>query len=634
MGSDKQLIQALTGIEVPADGRPADIGVIVHNVGTALAVRSAVREGKPLISRLVTVNGDCASQPGNIEVRVGTLAEEVIAFAGGLKGDGIGLARLVMGGPMMGMQIPHWRVPVVKGTSGILAFDTAEVGRTGAEPVHPLRQLRQGLPDGPAAAGNELRASATRPTAKPIDLGLKDCIACGCCAYVCPSKIPLVQYFVHAKGELAAQDRAKLRTDATKKLALQRQERLEREAREKAEAAARRKAEREAAAAAKAAARSRLPRRITGRIRMNPATLTVQPVASPHAHGGNSVTRTMFRVQMALVPATLYGFWLFGWPSFFLWLLTILSCLGFEALALQMMGVTRIKATLFDGSALLTGWLLAMTLPPWAPWWVAVLGGFIAIVIGKQVFGGVGQNVFNPAMVARVALLVSFPLPLTQWVAPLPLGSLAAPDFIHGLQIFLGNQAMPDAMASASLLGYTKTELSRGIDLLHSLAGDHAPALSWIGARSGSLGESASHADPWRRALPAGDRHHHLAHPGGRAGRPGDSRRHRSCRRSGALPERFGPPAVGRGDARRLLHRHRLRDLAQYRPRPDHLRAGHRPADLGDPHLRRLPGRHGLRRAADERADAGHRPLRQAAHPRPRPQGQAAGHSGREGSLT
>ncbi|TXT26668.1 MAG: electron transport complex protein RnfC [Rhodocyclaceae bacterium] len=122
MGSEKQLIQVLTGIEVPADGRPADIGVIVHNVGTALALRTAVREGKPLISRLVTINGNCASRPGNIEVRVGTLAEEVIAFAGGLKGDGLGLARRVMGGPMMGMQIPHWR---------------------------------QGLPDGPAAARNE-----------------------------------------------------------------------------------------------------------------------------------------------------------------------------------------------------------------------------------------------------------------------------------------------------------------------------------------------------------------------------------------------------------------------------------------------------------------------------------------------
>jgi electron transport complex protein RnfD len=112
--------------------------------------------------------------------------------------------------------------------------------------------------------------------------------------------------------------------------------------------------------------------------------------------------------------------------------------------------------------------------------------------IGKQVFGGVGQNVFNPAMVARVALLVSFPVPLTMWVSPLPLTSLAAPDFIDGLRIFLTSLPQPDAMASASLLGYTKTELSRGIDLFHSLAGDHAPALSWIGARSGSFGESAS----------------------------------------------------------------------------------------------------------------------------------------------
>ena len=253
MGSEKQLIQVLTGIEVPADGRPADIGVIVHNVGTALAVRAAVREGKPLISRLVTINGNCAANPGNIEVRVGTLAEEVIAFAGGLKGDGLGLARRVMGGPMMGMQIPHWRVPVVKGTSGILAFDADEAAEQEPDPCIRCGSCVKACPMGllPLEMSARIRNDGL---ADAIDFGLKDCIACGCCAYVCPSKIPLVQYFVHAKGELASQDRAKLRTEATKKLALQRQERLEREAREKAEAAAKRKAEREAAAAAKAAA--------------------------------------------------------------------------------------------------------------------------------------------------------------------------------------------------------------------------------------------------------------------------------------------------------------------------------------------------------------------------------------------
>ena len=71
---------------------------------------------------------------------------------------------------------------------------------------------------------------------------------------------------------------------------------------------------------------------------------------------------------------------------------------------------------LLDGSALLTGWLLALSLPPWAPWWIGVVGGLFATVIAKQVFGGLGQNLFNPAMVARVALLISFPVPMTAWV--------------------------------------------------------------------------------------------------------------------------------------------------------------------------------------------------------------------------
>lgn len=225
---------------------------------------------------------------------------------------------------------------------------------------------------------------------------------------------------------------------------------------------------------------------------MNTSLLSLAPIASPHAHAGSTVSRTMFRVHLALLPAVFYGFWLYGWPSVFLFVLTLLSCLGFEALSLKMTGSLRIKETLLDGSASLTGCLLAMTLPPWAPWWVAVVGAFIAIVIGKQVFGGIGQNAFNPAMVARVALLVSFPVPLTQWISPLPLGSAAAPDFVHGLRIFLTSLPMPDAMASASLLGFSKTELSRGIDLFHSLGGEHGAQLfSWVGTRAGSFGESA-----------------------------------------------------------------------------------------------------------------------------------------------
>lgn len=216
------------------------------------------------------------------------------------------------------------------------------------------------------------------------------------------------------------------------------------------------------------------------------------PATAPHAHGGGSVSRTMHLVQAALVPATLYGFWLYGWPSIILWTLTVGFSLMWEGLSLRLAGQAA-RRHLGDGSAMLTGWLLALTLPPWAPWWVAFIGSLIAIVFAKQMFGGLGQNVFNPAMVARVALLVSFPVPLTLWVAPTPLFSAAAPGFLDSLHIILGAVPIPDAVTSASLLGYTKTELSRGVDLLHSLAAAHDGTLpSLSGARSGSLGETAS----------------------------------------------------------------------------------------------------------------------------------------------
>ena len=154
---------------------------------------------------------------------------------------------------MMGMQIPHWRVPVVKGTSGILAFDAAEAAEQEPDPCIRCGSCVKACPMGllPLEMSARIRNDDLDGA---VDLGLSDCIACGCCAYVCPSHIPLVQFFYHAKGDLSARQRATLRTESTKKLAQSRQERLEREAREKAEAAARRKAEREAAAAAKAAA--------------------------------------------------------------------------------------------------------------------------------------------------------------------------------------------------------------------------------------------------------------------------------------------------------------------------------------------------------------------------------------------
>ena len=218
------------------------------------------------------------------------------------------------------------------------------------------------------------------------------------------------------------------------------------------------------------------------------------PFAGPHAHAGNSVARTMGLVMLALLPATLYGLYSFGWPAVNLFLVTIASALLFEALSLVIAG-KKVRPFLFDGSAVLTGWLLAMTLPPWAPWWIGVLGGLLAVVVGKQVFGGIGQNLFNPAMVARVALLIAFPLEMTTFIAPQALGAPTSPGFVDGLAItFGGASAMGaiDAVSGATLLGHVRTEVGRGLELTTVLADSYDPLRAATGSVAGSLGETSS----------------------------------------------------------------------------------------------------------------------------------------------
>lgn len=213
------------------------------------------------------------------------------------------------------------------------------------------------------------------------------------------------------------------------------------------------------------------------------------PVAAPYANTPNSTTRIMVTVMLALTPATLYGFWLNGWPGIYLWITTIaFSVLG-ELLFLRMRDKSA-GDVLLDGSAVLTGWLLAASLPPWAPWWIGAFGGLFATTLGKQAFGGLGQNLFNPAMVARVALLISFPVQMTAWVNPPHLFAPGALGPLDGLMVFLKGYANIDAVTSATTLGFGKTELSRGVDLLQSAA--HSPALSSYGLRPGSLAETSA----------------------------------------------------------------------------------------------------------------------------------------------
>ena len=216
------------------------------------------------------------------------------------------------------------------------------------------------------------------------------------------------------------------------------------------------------------------------------------PIAhSPHAHAPTSVSRIMATVMLALTPATLFGFWLYGWPAINLWLVALSVALVSEAAALKIMG-RPLRAGLLDGSGLLTAWLLALSLPPWAPWWLAAVGALFAIVIGKQIFGGLGQNLFNPAMAARVMLLISFPLEMTAWTVPMPITSGAAPGFFEALGITFAGVAPADGISSATLLGQVKTDLGRGLGLDQVLAGIYDPAAFALGQRAGSLGETSA----------------------------------------------------------------------------------------------------------------------------------------------
>ena len=239
MGSEKHLVQAVTGREIPARGLTADIGVLVHNPATALAVHEALRYGQPLVSRVMTVSGGAIRRPTNVCVPLGTPIQKVIDHCGGFATEPV---RLISGGPMMGQPLPNTRIPTVKGANGLLALTEAETSRREAMPCIRCARCVQACPCGllPVEMVAHARAGDLDGVVK---LGLMDCVGCGSCSYVCPSRIPLVQFFNYARGEMASRGRAKQKQTETKRLTEQRTARMEAIKKAKREAMAKRKRE-------------------------------------------------------------------------------------------------------------------------------------------------------------------------------------------------------------------------------------------------------------------------------------------------------------------------------------------------------------------------------------------------------
>lgn len=188
-------------------------------------------------------------------------------------------------------------------------------------------------------------------------------------------------------------------------------------------------------------------------------------LGAPYVAPAVDVGRVMRRVIWALLPGTLLYAWLFGIGPVTNLVYAVSSALLFEALMLR---IRRRPVALFlaDGSAVLTAWLLALSLPPLAPWWLVVLGSFVAIVFAKQLYGGLGYNPFNPAMAAYAVLLISFPKEMSQWLTPLSLQGDAL-SLAESLRYTLtgalpGGQGF-DAFTSATTLDKLRTDTGLGL---------------------------------------------------------------------------------------------------------------------------------------------------------------------------
>ncbi|WP_332400900.1 electron transport complex subunit RsxC [Vibrio metschnikovii] len=226
-GGEKQLIKILTNLEVPNNGIPADIGLMMQNIGSIHAIKRAVIDGEPLIQRVVTLTGNTFKQPTNVWTLLGTPVAHLLekfAYQADKK-----LPRLIMGGPMMGFTLPHAQVPITKTSNCILAPTSKEISAPQAE----MACIRCGLCADACPASLLPQQLQWHAKAEEYDkceeLNLKDCIECGACAYVCPSEIPLVQYYRQAKAEIRTRKREAEAAERAKQRFEEKKARMERD---------------------------------------------------------------------------------------------------------------------------------------------------------------------------------------------------------------------------------------------------------------------------------------------------------------------------------------------------------------------------------------------------------------------
>ena len=360
-GAERSLIYATTGRSINSSMLPADAGCIVDNVATIVAIKEAVKDGKPLYERIVTVTGDAIKNPSNFKVRTGTNVEELIEAAGGFKTQP---EKIISGGPMMGMAMFTTDVPAVKTFSCFLAFTKDEVAAN--QPSNCIRCGRCVSVCPQKLMPAKLSVLADHNKFDEFEkLYGAECVECGSCSFVCPAKRNLAQSMK------------------------------------------------------------------TGR---------KQVLANPHVRDNGSTQKIMLDVIIALLPATIFGIYIFGASAALTVAISVATCVVVEYIYQKLM---KQPITVSDLSAALTGLLLALNLPPEAPFWMPILGGIFAIIVVKQVFGGLGQNFMNPALGARCFLMISFAARMTSFTydgvtTATPLAVMEQGKSVDVMKSFLG----------------------------------------------------------------------------------------------------------------------------------------------------------------------------------------------------